>query len=196
MAKFIVFEGNDCSGKTTAIKLLADYLNSMEIPTICIKFPDREGVNGEKIDKYLKNEIEMTNDEAYQMFKENREPYEKIINDDLNAGITIICDRYLYSGIVYSHYNLNQNVYITKEYANDLLINEYYMPVPDLVFLINGYHPRNETLERYEHKDTIKNIFVVFSKLYELINVNYKIINNHGTLSETKKQLIEHYINL
>ena len=194
MAKFIVFEGNDCSGKTTSIEILSEFLNSQNVPHFKIKFPDRKGVHGDKIDKYLKKEIELTNEEAYKMFKENREPYEQIIKNKLSEGITVICDRYLYSGIVYSYYNLYQNTNITKEYVDQLINNEAYMPKPDLIYLINGYHPRNDTLERYEQPNTIMDMQILFKKLYELININYKIIDNNSTFKYTHEQIITCYL--
>lgn len=196
MTKFIVFEGNDCSGKTTSIKLLSNYLTSIGKSHICIKFPDRNGIHGEKIDRYLKNEIELTNEEAYQMFVENRIPYEQIINDSLSNNVTVICDRYLYSGIVYSYYNKYSNIKLNSEYVDSLIENENYMQIPDLVYLINGYHQRNDNLERYEQPKTIKHIFKLFKQLYKYINVNYKIIDNSKSIEETKSQLINDYINL
>jgi thymidylate kinase len=208
MAKFIVFEGTDCSGKTTSVNILIDYLNSKNIPNIYIKLPDRSGVHGGIIDKYLKKEIELTNEHAYILFKENRFPYANDIKHLLNKGITVICDRYLYSGIVYSYYNTNSdtlnNSSITDElikFKNDdnvasMIINEDYMPMPDIIFLIDGLHPRYDTLERYEDITTINIIFSLFKSLYEVINVNYHIINNRSELKHTRHQLIEHWKSL
>lgn len=193
MSKFIVFEGNDCSGKTTCVNLLIDYLNSKDITNIYIKFPDRNGLHGDKIDKYLKNEIDMSDSDAYIMFKENREPYKEIIKNHLNNGVSIICDRYLYSGIVYSHYNENKNVNITENHVRTLLSNEFYMPEPDLVFVINGYHPRPGRLEKYESFNTIVETSILFKKLFNMTNINYKVIDNNKSLDNSADQLINYY---
>ena len=191
MAKFIVFEGTDCSGKTTSVNMLIDHLNSVNIRNVYIKFPDRSGVHGEKIDKYLKREIDMTEDEAYQMFVENREPYKEIIENYLKMNITVICDRYLYSGIVYSTFNLQEK--LNDKFVHLSLANEYYMPTPDLLFLINGYHPRIGDRERYETPDIITVVFFLFNELFNMLNVKFKIIDNNGSIDDTKQQMINHY---
>lgn len=197
--KFIVFEGIDCSGKSTAITLLESYLNTKQINYITIKFPDRHGLHGEQIDRYLKKELILSDSEAYELFKENRKAYKEYINNYLNDGVYIICDRYIYSGIVYSYYNIEKNKLtstsnININYVNQLLTNENYMPVPDLIYLIHGYRPRqNEISEKYEKIEINNIIFNLFNNLFSKLDVKYNIINNNETIKFTTNQIISNF---
>lgn len=196
--KFIVFEGIDCSGKTTAINVLTKSLNQNKINFNVIKFPDREGVNGELIDKYLKKEIKLSDNEAYELFKENRMAYKNYINNQLNDGIDVICDRYIYSGITYSYYNKSSIESPTiNDHTIELMNNELYMPTPDLVFLIDGYRPRtNETAEKYENAEINTTIYNIFVDVLSIANINYKKINNRESLKFTANQLLGYYSDL
>lgn len=100
---FIVIEGLDRSGKTTQCKKLIDSLEKHSIPAKLITFPDRTSLTGNVIDKYLKNKDCSLNDQAiHLLFTANR--WEKVeqMKELLCKGITLIVDRYSYSGIVYS----------------------------------------------------------------------------------------------
>jgi dTMP kinase len=197
--KFIVFEGIDCSGKTTSINLFADNLKSRNISYIIVKFPDREGKYGQEIDKYLKNKLILSDFEAYELFRKNRKEYMNYIINCLNIGTTVICDRYMYSGIVYSYYNANKsslsiNSKLDINYINKLLKNEDYMPTPDLIMLIDGHRMRtDEIAEKYEKNEINNTIYNLFNSLFSQINIKYCIINNHESIKFTSDQLITNH---
>lgn len=98
---FILFEGLDGTGKTTHAKLLTEFLNQ-KTPTKYINFPNRSLPSGVLINKYLKKEIDLSDEEIHKLFSLNRREYEPEIIRDLNSGITLVCDRYIYSGVAYS----------------------------------------------------------------------------------------------
>jgi dTMP kinase len=98
----IVFEGLDRSGKSTQTKLLAENLEKEGIPHKVIRFPDRTTPVGKLIDSYLKSETAIEDHVINLLFCANRWELAKSIRDSLEAGVTVICDRYAYSGVAYS----------------------------------------------------------------------------------------------
>jgi|SRR5579862_7183555 len=98
----IAFEGIDRCGKTTQIALLSELLNFKYIPNKIIKFPDRTTAVGQLINGYLKNVNEINDQTIHLLFSANRWEKSKEILDNLNKGVTVILDRYTYSGIAYS----------------------------------------------------------------------------------------------
>lgn len=177
---FVVIESNDRSGKTT---LCQNIINNMD-NCVYMKFPNRNGKHGKVIDDYLNNRIELSNDEIYNIFVDNRLNERDNIISLLKSGKNIICDRYCYSGIVYATYenikshktiiadtnfgsiNKPKSFNIKTNFGkknliyemNQLLLNESNIPKPDLVFLINGNY-RDDSNERYDNVDGIYELF-------------------------------------
>lgn len=123
---FIVFEGCDLSGKTTQAKRLLDYFNN--IPVEYIKFPNRTSPVGKLVSNGTSNA-----EAAHLLFSANRWEQKQQIIDAINSGITVVCDRYLYSGIVYS---------AARGLFLDWCMNsEYGLPRPDVVFYLYSSDP-------------------------------------------------------
>eukprot|EP00927_Polykrikos_kofoidii_P049961 TRINITY_DN43932_c0_g1_i1.p1 TRINITY_DN43932_c0_g1~~TRINITY_DN43932_c0_g1_i1.p1 ORF type:complete len:285 (-),score=51.12 TRINITY_DN43932_c0_g1_i1:170-1024(-) len=98
---FFVFEGLDRSGKSTQSKLLAKHLEQTgSVKWMC--FPDRSTAIGGLIDLYLRNKIELSDEAVHQLFSANRWEACQTIVSDLNNGVSIVCDRYAFSGVAYS----------------------------------------------------------------------------------------------
>lgn len=99
----IVVEGVDRSGKSTQAKKLVDSLRSKAYKTELMVFPDRTTNTGRLINEYLSNKDCKLNDEAiHLLFAANRWENVDKIKKLIYEGITIIIDRYSYSGMVYS----------------------------------------------------------------------------------------------
>ncbi|KAI0534923.1 thymidylate kinase-domain-containing protein [Xylaria digitata] len=99
---FIVFEGLDRAGKTTQAKLLQLRCIESGRQVKYMRFPDRTTPIGQMIDSYLKGEAEIEDHVIHLLFSANRWEAAKKIRTELEAGHTIICDRFYHSGIVYS----------------------------------------------------------------------------------------------
>ena len=68
-----------------------------------ILFVDRESESGKMLNQYLQNRDYKFSDEAiHLLFAVNRWEMKEQILKDLKAGITIVCDRYAFSGVAYS----------------------------------------------------------------------------------------------
>ncbi|XP_022174128.1 thymidylate kinase [Myzus persicae] len=98
----IVLEGCDRSGKTTQCAKLVEVLNSMKIPAKKISFPDRSTPIGSLINDYLSRKIELPDRSVHLLFSANRWELEPEIRKQIESGVTLIVDRYSYSGVVFT----------------------------------------------------------------------------------------------
>lgn len=98
---FFVFEGLDRSGKSTQSKLLAKHFEKdRAVQWMC--FPNRATALGTLIDLYLLKRIEMSDKMVHLLFSANRWEAAAKLVETLNAGTTVVCDRYAFSGAAYS----------------------------------------------------------------------------------------------
>lgn len=69
---------------------------------------DRESVSGKTLNQYLQNRDMKYPDEAIHLiFSANRWEMRDQIISDLQSGITLVCDRYAFSGVAYSAAKVN-----------------------------------------------------------------------------------------
>jgi dTMP kinase len=100
---FFVFEGLDRSGKSTQSKKLAEHLKEhADGPVKWMCFPNRATATGMLIDLYLQRKLELPDEAIHMLFSANRWEMVQTLIDDLNAGTTVVCDRYAFSGVAYS----------------------------------------------------------------------------------------------
>ncbi len=100
--KFICVEGADNTGKTTLCKKLSDILTSKGKSVKLFSFPNYETLSGKLIKKYLQSDIKLESEVLHLLFSANRYESIKTLNKFLLENDYLICDRYCYSGIVYS----------------------------------------------------------------------------------------------
>ncbi|KAH6584511.1 hypothetical protein BASA61_007411 [Batrachochytrium salamandrivorans] len=98
----IVVEGGDRCGKTTQCAALLKNLLLHGINAMAIKFPDRMSETGKLIDQYLKGTTDVDDHAVHLLFSANRWESMSHIRSLLEAGTTLVVDRYAYSGAAYS----------------------------------------------------------------------------------------------
>ena len=94
----IIIEGIDQSGKTTFAKKLCERI----INSKYYHFPNYEVSSGKLIQKVLQGEMYKSPESLQRLYKINRTETMSLIQKDLNEGKNVICDRYSYSGYIYS----------------------------------------------------------------------------------------------
>ena len=97
-----MFEGIDRCGKTTQCKRLVEFLKNQGQEVEFMRFPDRSTVIGQTINSYLTNGIDMDDHAIHLLFSANRWELSTKMKEKLDAGITIVVDRYAYSGVAFS----------------------------------------------------------------------------------------------
>lgn len=149
----VVLEGVNGSGKTTIINELVRLLSLTNIDVSLYKFPFREGHRGKEIDEYLKQKSSKKSKyEILDMFAANRKSMIESMMSDLTHGKVVICDRYVFSAIAYQIPIYVKDPRVIRNYCNIMGYFDKEMPVPDLIYLIDGDHlkKRNDTIvERF-----------------------------------------------
>lgn len=163
---FIVIEGLDRSGKSTQAAILQSRLQGDEqsAKAVLIKFPDRTTAIGKMIDAYLRSQSELDDHAIHLLFSANRWELASTIYAHLAAGVTVIADRYAFSGIAFS-----ARKGLPYEWCRAPDIG---LPAPDLTLFLNvepevarvrgGYGE-----ERYEMEDVQRGVRAVFERIGE-----------------------------
>jgi dTMP kinase len=100
--KFIVVEGSEGVGKSSQIKIIERYLIDNKIDYILTREPGGTRF-GESIRDIILNDDNNTEEltDSLLFYASRYENYKKIILPALDAGKTVVCDRYHYSTLVY-----------------------------------------------------------------------------------------------
>lgn len=102
--KFITFEGPDGCGKTTQIKLAAEYLRNKGIDVVLTKEPGDTPMGAELRRLLLNSNIDIDPRTELLMFLADRsEHVAKVIKPALEEGKWVLCDRYTESTAAYQH---------------------------------------------------------------------------------------------
>lgn len=177
--RIIAVEGFDGAGKTTLSKYINDFFDYEyhKSPT---------GVFANVRNEFDKNEVSLT----------ERLPF--YIGDCIRVSLMIselenqkfVLDRYYFSTIVYHE---SKQKGITKSLIN--VFKELYQP--DLVFLIKtDFNILKKRIDLREEKSLNDELFLkedLYNSIYELftncIKTDVYVIDNNGTLEDSKKQI-------
>ncbi len=175
----IIFEGPDRCGKTTQAKRLVESLHSKGIPSELWRFPDRSTPIGTLIDTYLQSKIEMDDRTIHLLFSANRWEKQKEMESKLADGITLVVDRYVYSGAAF-----------TSAKGIDLdwcKAPDEGLPVPDKVIYLemDGYRDGfgDERYETVEFQHRVKKKFDTMREEW------WTIVDASGTVDEVHERI-------
>ncbi|RAL09148.1 bifunctional thymidylate/uridylate kinase, partial [Aspergillus homomorphus CBS 101889] len=128
----IVVEGLDRAGKSSQCEFLHKKLQDSGRSVKYIRFPDRTTAIGKMIDGYLRGQSHMDDHSIHLLFSANRWEVAQSIEKDIANGVTVIVDRYSYSGAVYSAAKMNPT--LSLEWA---WTPEIGLPQPDLCLFLS-----------------------------------------------------------
>lgn len=156
---FIVFEGIDRAGKSTQAEILARKLSSS---VKCVRFPNYDTPSGQILLSYLKSKVDMDARTSHLLFAANRAECVADIKKSLENGVTVVCDRYVLSGVAYS---------VAKGLDVDWCCAvERGLPKPDLVILlcvdVDVVEKRSEFgSDRHDKKDFLIKVQTAYQKI-------------------------------
>ncbi|WP_347489596.1 dTMP kinase [Desulfoscipio sp. XC116] len=133
--KFIVFEGIDGAGKTTQMELLAGFLKKMDIPVLCTREPGGTRIGGRLRELLLDpacHDISHRT-EAFLYAADRAQHVDEIIRPALVKGITVLCDRFVYSTLAYQGWGRGMDMALLRQ-LNELATGAL---VPDAVVLLD-----------------------------------------------------------
>lgn len=179
----IVFEGINGAGKTTVINEVVKYYKMLKMPVVVYKFPNRNGELGDKIDKYLTNQISIKSKyEVLDMFSADRKSVQSNIRRDLNEGKIVLCDRYVYSAIAYHIPSSVVSQTKIRLYCNVIGYFDKDMPIPDMIYLIEGEHLSKRGILRREvfhyHGAKSKQMHVKLHSVIKSYTSQYSVLKN------------------
>ena len=102
---FITFEGADGCGKTTQMKLLAQYLNKNGYDVVITREPGGKGL-GEKVREILLNydgEVSSVC-ESFLFLADRAQNIDIIVKPAIESGKIVLCDRHVDSTVAYQGY--------------------------------------------------------------------------------------------
>lgn len=139
----VVLEGLDGAGKSTQVKKLRNYLESLSGSLEYIHFPRYEApVYGDLISRFLRGDFGSNETVHPQLvallFAEDRHGAAAGMHEILSKGGNILLDRYVYSNIAYQCAKMEdpQEAEKLRDWIFDTEYGRFGLPVPDLnIFL-------------------------------------------------------------
>lgn len=168
----IAIEGIDGAGKTTQVGLLEEFLRSRGVDVVRSKEPT-DGPWGRKIRESATTSRMSLGDELSAFIEDRREHVRDVITPALDAGKTVILDRYFYSTIAYQG-SRGGNV----EEIKQQMIDEF--PFPNMTFLIDVpadvglsrvREGRGESPNQFEQMGTLQRCRDVFLRLAQTLPI-------------------------
>lgn len=131
---FITFEGADGCGKTTQLKLLAEYLEAQGEEVIITREPGSKGL-GVKLREILLNyDGEVAPEcESFLFLADRAQHIATLVKPSVNAGKIILCDRHTDSTVAYQGYGRGLDL-DRINYLNNIAVDGI---KPDLTFVFD-----------------------------------------------------------
>lgn len=160
--KFIVFDGNDGSGKATQSRLLSDFLSQRDISSERVDFPAYDkNVFGSLLGECLSGQrgdfVNLDPKIASTLYALDRFESSEDIRKHLDAGTTVIADRFTSANQIHQGGKIN-DVEERKRFLSWLERIEHgilRIPRPDIIFYLRV--PVNISLELLSQKRASKN---------------------------------------
>ena len=155
MGLFITFEGGEGSGKSTQARLLLKKLEQQNIPAVLTHEPGGTALGNELRDAVKKSKAPISPQAELFLFAASRaQLVAEVIRPALEKGKVVICDRFMYSTLVYQGYGRGLDL-TTIETINKLATGNLN---PDLVILLDispeqGLVRKRSLKDRFERED-------------------------------------------
>ena len=157
--KLIVFEGTDCSGKSTQINLLIEKLKGMDKGVVTLDFPNYMTPTGKIVRRYLDGEFGPANDIPAKLasifYAEDRYAAKKFVTEELDKGNVTILDRYVESNMGHQGGKIRDGAEREKffEWLRELEYDNFELNRPDaVVFLYMPYAVGQELMRNRDRK--------------------------------------------
>ncbi|XP_041483093.1 thymidylate kinase-like [Lytechinus variegatus] len=180
----VVFEGCDRSGKSTQCKKLVDSLRENGLKAELMRFPERSTTIGKVIDSYLKKSSDVQDNAVHLLFSANRWELVPEMKRKLGEGVTLVVDRYAYSGVAFTAAKQG----FTLDWCKQPDVG---IPLPDLVLYLDisseaagrrgGFGE-----ERYEKSDIQLRVAENFKRMQE---DDWKVIDADQSMEDLHRQI-------
>lgn len=182
----IVFEGIDGCGKETQIKLLKEKYSE----AVVFKYPTKKF---QMLNDYLERKLELAPKSLFLLFLSDIANEQKKVKEALDAGKTVILDRYVFSTISYELAEMH------FPQAKKIVEGLGFLK-PDAVILLDitpdvsqERKKKQKELDRYEeNKEYLRMVRENFLRLYEerFLTANWHKIDASKTVEEVHAQVM------
>ncbi|XP_063056388.1 thymidylate kinase [Engraulis encrasicolus] len=189
----IVLEGVDRAGKTTQCKKLVQALQQSGRPAEMMRFPDRTTQIGQLISSYLEKKSNLEDHTVHLLFSANRWELVPEMREKLDQGISLVVDRYAFSGVAFTSAKPGFSLDWCKS-------PDVGLPKPDLVMFLKLNPAEAEGrgefgAERYETSVFQRTVQTRFDQLMQDKTVNWQIIDAARSIEEVHEDVKEHSVN-
>ena len=194
VAPFVVIKGIDSSGKTTHVEALAAALSQLRYSVRVITFPNNLTPLGRFLKHILQTGSQLECWTQHILFSLHRWEMMDLIQELLLTGTAVICERYAWSGVVYSYVS-NPGMPLEAYMNCDQGILQ-----PDVVVLLTtspqeSMGRRNAISPQSEDEETQKKLWDTFQQecLWEgVTKLNYlPLLRPHESRRILQKKLVE-----
>ncbi len=194
---FIVIDGPDGSGKTTLAKNVVERVKGDGGDAIFTYEPTRDNEAGLKIREFLRTGDIKDVYAFSDLFTEDRKAHiNNLILPALEKGLTVVCDRYKYSSLIYQELQGVDAEYIIESNRKCLVPAFAFVLLPEnpdtLIERING---RGIEKDVFEEAGFIRQTIESYKKLPAVFPEENIIFLDAGKPIEENTELILKYIN-
>lgn len=196
--KFITFEGNDGSGKTTISKLVYEQLSTQGINVIFTREPGGIEI-AEQIRQIILDPNNKTMDartEALLYAASRRQHLVEKILPALNNGIHVICDRFIDSSLAYQ--GMGRQIGMQEVYDMNLFATEGILPDLTLFLDVSVEEAMNrmasrEAKDRLEQEDNAfhQRVRLGYEKVKELYPQRIHVIDAHQSIEKVTEDCMQ-----
>ncbi|KAM9385928.1 thymidylate kinase isoform 2-T2 [Pholidichthys leucotaenia] len=171
----IVLEGVDRAGKTTQCLKLVQALQQGGRAAEMMRFPDRTTKIGRLISSYLEKKSDLDDHTVHLLFSANRWEMVPLMKKKLEQGVTLVVDRYAFSGVAFT----SAKPGFCLDWCKSPDVG---LPKPDLVMFLQ-LTPAQAALrgqfgqERYETSVFQRAVQQRFEELMKDTSVNWQVID-------------------
>ncbi|KPP77373.1 thymidylate kinase-like [Scleropages formosus] len=186
----IILEGVDRAGKTTQCTKLVQALRARGRAAEMMRFPDRTTKIGQMISLYLEKKINLEDHTVHLLFSANRWELAPLIKKKLEQGVSLVVDRYAFSGVAFTSAKPGFGLEWCKN-------PDVGLPKPDLVLFLQ-LSPAEAARrgkfgdERYERTDFQKTVLQRFEQLMKDPSVNWQVIDAARSIDELHQEILRH----
>ncbi|XP_028817268.1 thymidylate kinase [Denticeps clupeoides] len=189
----VVLEGVDRAGKTTQCKELVRELQRSGRAAEMMRFPDRTTMIGQLISSYLEKKSDLEDHTVHLLFSANRWELVPEMKQKLEKGISLVVDRYAFSGVAFTSAKPGFGLEWCKS-------PDVGLPKPDLVMFLqlppSVAAARGEFgTERYETSVFQQAVQSKFDQLMEDPTVNWQVIDAARSVEEVHKDIKQFAMN-
>ncbi|KAM8888163.1 thymidylate kinase [Synchiropus picturatus] len=190
----IVLEGVDKAGKTTQCSKLVRTLQQKGHPAEMMRFPDRTTTIGQLISAYLEKRSDLEDHTVHLLFSANRWEMVPLMKKKLEQGITLVVDRYAFSGVAFTG--------AKPGFSLEWCMNpDVGLPKPDLVMFLQlspaAAAQRGQFgEERYETGGFQRAVQQRFEQLMKDKTVNWQVIDASQSVQEVHEDITTKSLNI